>query len=66
MGKNIYDILNETKVDLNEYDRKDFNDIEKKKIKKNFKKSIKSKNNRYKRYVSAILVAILAFFDWDS
>lgn len=42
--KNIYDMLNDIDIDLSEYDKEDFNDIEKIKIKKKFIKSIKQKN----------------------
>ncbi|MGL5346005.1 MAG: DUF4179 domain-containing protein [Peptostreptococcaceae bacterium] len=62
MDKNIYDMLNDIEVDLSEYDREDFNDIEKMKIKKKFRKSIgkKNLNSNYKKNISVASIAILS------
>ena len=62
IDKNIYDMLNDIEVDLSEYDREDFNDIEKMKIKKKFRKSIGKKNSSfsYKRNISVASIAILS------
>ncbi|MCY6369381.1 DUF4179 domain-containing protein [Clostridium ganghwense] len=60
MKKNIYDMLNEVEIDLNEYDIEDFSDIEKAKIKKNFKKSIRNKNTLYKKGAIIASIAILS------
>lgn len=58
MKKNIYTMLNKVKVDLNEYEIDDFNDIEKMKIKKNLKRYTKKNKNKHKKSV-AIAAAIL-------
>ncbi|MGL6105249.1 DUF4179 domain-containing protein [Romboutsia sp.] len=60
--KNIYNMLNDIEVDLSEYEREDFNDIEKIKIKKKFRQSIgkKNTNSNYKKYISVASVAILS------
>lgn len=58
--KNIYDMLNDIEIDLDEYEREDFNDIEKMKIKKKFKQSIGKKNNNYKKYISVASVAVVS------
>lgn len=41
--KDIYDMLNDMEIDLSEYDREDFNDIEKMRVKKKFRESIGKK-----------------------
>lgn len=56
-NKNIYDILNDTNFDIEDYKREELSDIEKKKIKNKFKKSKKKKFN-FKKFGS-IAVAIL-------
>lgn len=60
--KNIYDMLNDIEVDLSEYEREDFNDIEKMRIKKKFRKSIGKKNisNSYKKYISVASIAVVS------
>lgn len=60
--KNIYDMLNNIEVDLSEFDREGFNDIEKMKIKKKFRKSIDKKNlsSNYKKYISVLSIAIVS------
>lgn len=60
--KNIYDILNDIEIDLSEYEREDFNDIEKIKIKKKFRQAIgkKNLNNNHKKYISAALIALVS------
>lgn len=61
--KNIYDMFNDIDVDLNEYEKEDFNDLEKQKVKNKFKKSIKSNNSpnkSYKKYVSVASIAIIS------
>lgn len=55
--KNIYDMFNDIEIDLSEFEKEGFNDIEKMKIKKKFRKSIGKKNT--KRYVSAASIALL-------
>ncbi|WP_394861836.1 DUF4179 domain-containing protein [Paraclostridium bifermentans] len=61
--KNIYDMFNDIDVDLNEYEKEDFNDLEKQKVKNKFKKSIKSNNSpkkSYKKYISVASIAIIS------
>lgn len=59
MKKNIYDLLNDVEIDLTEYDQEGFTDIEKKKFKNSYKKSIKKNNIIYKKYASIALIALL-------
>lgn len=59
MGKNIYDILNDNTIDLDELDREEFSEIEKKRIKKKFKKSIYRKKNNKPMVAAAIAGAII-------
>lgn len=59
MGKNIYDMLNDTTIDINELSRENFNDLEKKTFIKTFKKSI-NKNTNKKRKIA--LIASFASF----
>ena len=61
--KNIYDMFNDIDVDLNEYEKEDFDDLEKQKVKNKFKKSIKSDNSSkkiYKKYISVASIAIIS------
>lgn len=49
MAKNIYDMLNDNSINLEELEREGFNDIEKRRIKKKFKKTVhKNKNKKTK------------------
>lgn len=59
--KNIYDMLNDIEIDLSEFDREDFNDIEKMRVKKKFRKSIgkKNDNKNYKRFIGVASVGII-------
>lgn len=59
MEKNIYDLLNEVEIDFNEYDQEEFTDLEKRKLKKTFIKSIKKNNFIYKKCVVTTSVALL-------
>lgn len=59
MKKNIYEILNEVDVDMNNYNKEEFNDIEKRKIYNNFKKSIKKKRS-YKKIASLAATAVVS------
>lgn len=52
-------MLNEFEIDLNQYDREEFTDIEKRNLKKNFKKSIKKNNSIYKKGIMAASIALL-------
>lgn len=61
--KNIYDMFNDIDVDLNEYEKEDFNDLEKQKVKNKFRKSIKNNNSSkksYRKYVSVASIAIIS------
>lgn len=57
MSKNIYEMLNDSDIDLDEYEKEEFNDIEKGKMKKNFRHAI-NKKNRYKKSKVAAVVAV--------
>lgn len=58
--KNIYDMLNDIDIDLDEYEKEDFNDIEKQRIKKKFRKSINKKNNNNNnKYVAVASAAVI-------
>ena len=46
MNKNIYDMLNDSNINLDEYHSYELNDIEKAKMKSNFRKTSKTKKNR--------------------
>jgi len=61
MGNNVYGILNDITMDLEELDKDGFDDIEKKQIKNRFKKSInKNKNNnRNKNIIAAAIVCVI-------
>ncbi|MGL5507307.1 MAG: DUF4179 domain-containing protein, partial [Paraclostridium sp.] len=64
--KNIYDMLNDIEIDLSEYEKEDFNDTEKQRVKNNFRKSINSKrvkkNNNYKKYIAVASAACISVF----
>lgn len=53
MDENIYDILNNSDINLKDYKKEEFNDIEKGKMKKNFRNSIKKKKNCKKSKIAA-------------
>lgn len=55
MKKDIYDMLNDSDIDLVDYEKVEFNDIEKGKMKNNFRKSIKKKRDYKKGTVAAAL-----------
>ncbi|AOR23796.1 DUF4179 domain-containing protein [Clostridium taeniosporum] len=59
MKNDIYTMLNEVNINIDDYERKDFNDIEKKKIKSNLKKSILKKKPRKRGMIAAVAIAIL-------
>ncbi|EOR27654.1 hypothetical protein A500_03616 [Clostridium sartagoforme AAU1] len=64
MSKNIYDILNDYNINFDELKEEGFNDIEKKKIKCNIKKSINKNSEkssmRKKIIIAATLVGIIS------
>lgn len=47
MRKDIYDMLNDIDIDLDELEKESFDDIEKKKIKKRFKGNFNNRNNKW-------------------
>ncbi|NSB26861.1 DUF4179 domain-containing protein [Clostridium saccharoperbutylacetonicum] len=62
MNNDIYSMLNDAKINLDEYKKDDFNDIEKKLLKKNIRKSIKinsKQSNRRKVIAAAAIVVVL-------
>lgn len=60
MKKNIYDILNDSTIDIKKLDRENFNDLEKKTYLKNFKKSInKNKSKKRKTVLAASFAAFM-------
>ncbi|WP_238861619.1 DUF4179 domain-containing protein [Clostridium sp. YIM B02569] len=62
MKNNVYSLLNDTNINLDEYKKEDFNDIEKKLLKKNIRKSIKKsrkQNVGRKIIAAAAIIAVL-------
>lgn len=59
MNKNIYDMLNEVEIDLNEYTKEHFTDIERKKFKNTLRKSTKKNNAYYKKGLAIASIAVL-------
>ncbi len=57
MSKNIYDMLNDYNINFDELKEEGFNDIEKKKIKYNFKKSINKENKKSNKRKKTIIAA---------
>lgn len=59
MRNDIYTMLNEADINLDDYKKEKFNDIEKKNIKENFKKSINKKKFYNRKIVAAVAVVAL-------
>ncbi|NFG63196.1 DUF4179 domain-containing protein [Clostridium sp. CMCC3677] len=59
MNKDIYDMLNEVNINIDDYEKEDFNDLEKKKIKSNFRKSISKKKPRKRGMITATIIVAL-------
>ena len=59
MSKNIYEMLNDVKTDINDYKKEELNDIEKKKLKNQFRKSINTKRRNKKSIVAAATVMVI-------
>ena len=57
-SKNVYELLNHMDIDLEDYDREVLNDMEKRSLKNNFRKSIKRKIN-FKKLGNIAAVAVL-------
>jgi len=61
MAKNIYDMLNDNSINLEELEKEGFNDIEKRRIKNRFKKTIhKGRNRKNKGVAVAVAAGVLA------
>lgn len=60
MKNNIYEMLNEANIDLDEYKKQDFTEFEKKKIKNKFKRSV-NKKDFYKKGIVVASVAVVSF-----
>lgn len=58
MKDDIYTILNDASIDLSSYEQEYFNDIEKRKIKKNFRKSINNGKSHKKRNIAAAALVL--------
>lgn len=56
--KNVYELLNHMDIDLEDYDREVLNDMEKRSLKNNFRKSIKRKIN-FKKLGNIVAAAVL-------
>lgn len=59
MKNNIYSMLNGANVNLDDYGKEDFNDIEKKNIKANFRKLISKNKSPKKSIIAAGMVVVL-------
>ncbi|GAA0076693.1 DUF4179 domain-containing protein [Clostridium sp. CTA-5] len=59
MKNDIYTMLNEININMDDYKKEDFNDIEKKKIKANLKKSILKKKFPKKNAIAAVAIVAL-------
>lgn len=58
MSKSIYEMFNDTNIDLNFEEVETFNDIEKQNIKRNFKKKVKN-NKSNKKFKIAMVMGLL-------
>lgn len=59
MDKKIYDLLNDAEIDLNAYNHEELTDIEKRKLKKRFKKSIRSNQLLYRKGIAAAVALLM-------
>lgn len=59
MDKNIYEMLNDMNIDIDNYKKEEFNDFEKKKLKSKFRKSIKPQRKNRKGIAVAAAVVIV-------
>lgn len=60
MEKNIYDLLNEVEIDLDEYETEKFTRLEEKRILNKFFKKTAKKVNDYKKHMVAASVAVIS------
>lgn len=59
MSKNIYEMLNNVNIDLDELKNEEFTDFDKSKVNKNFRKSL-NKYGSYKKYISIASLLIIS------
>ncbi|WP_315078888.1 DUF4179 domain-containing protein [uncultured Clostridium sp.] len=59
MKNDIYNMLNAVNINIDDYEIEDFNDLEKKKIKANLKKSISKKKPKKRGMIAAVAIAAL-------
>lgn len=59
MSKNIYEILNDVNINLDELKDEEFSDFDKNKVKKKFRKSLR-KEKSYKKYIAVASLAIIS------
>lgn len=57
MNKNIYEMLNDSDINLDEYEKEEFNDVEKGKMKKSLRQSMKKSKGYKKSKVAAVVAA---------
>lgn len=64
MSKNIYEMLNEADIDLQELKNEEFTAFDKNKAKKNLKKSLNknNKNKKHKKYILAASILLVSMF----
>ncbi|MCR8746901.1 DUF4179 domain-containing protein [Romboutsia lituseburensis] len=62
MSKNIYKMLNEVNIDLQELKNEEFTDFDKNKAKKNLKKSLNknTKNQKHKKYILTTSILLMS------
>ncbi len=61
MGEDIYTLLNQVEINLNEYKKEELNEMEKKKIMKKFIKNKQEKKVNYKKYIAVASLAVVSF-----
>lgn len=61
MDKNIYDLLNNVEINLNDYEVEEMNELEQKRALNKFSKKDNAKKGHYKKYVAVASVALLSF-----
>lgn len=58
MKNNMYDFFNDVSINLDEYEREDFNDIEKMRIKGSMKKELRSQRYNYRKVIVSVGIVI--------
>lgn len=59
MNNNIFDMLNDSEIDLDNYEREELTDLEKGKIKRLFKKNLKGKNNKLAKMAKVVSITAI-------